>query len=143
MWAPRISSATAASAVKGGAITTWQDRSFDVPARTAPANARASEVVLCIFQLPAMTGILISISHRGDAGPENNLKARKGRQRFFCPFGAYHLADQRSWGSRPRLSAFAPPGLSNSSRVLRICDVWSFLVGKGRYTREGPAGQEF
>jgi len=57
MRVPASASRAAASAVNGGHTTASTCSSGSGSARTATAKARVSAIVLCIFQLPTMSGL--------------------------------------------------------------------------------------
>src|SRR5213594_1706266 len=70
---PPSTSATAASAVKGGHTTTSTPRGRLSPSRTDWASARASAKPPCIFQLPTTRGVRMTYPRRGASPPFRSL----------------------------------------------------------------------
>ena len=65
---PRQAAATAASAVKGGAMTISAWLASAASGRNASVKATASAIVLCIFQLAARSGVRMVSDQDGAFG---------------------------------------------------------------------------
>src|SRR5881296_218420 len=76
MFVLRAASATACTAVNGGATTISTPPTSFTALRSSFTNTTASATVLYIFQLPAMTGILIGHADRaGRAGQTGRARS--------------------------------------------------------------------
>src|SRR5215469_10786993 len=84
---PRAASAAAANAVKGGAMMMSQCLVLATKGLNAVKNSRVSAWVLCIFQLPAMTGRRKSSLARGERFDAGKLLAGEKFQRSATPSG--------------------------------------------------------
>ena len=117
---------TAARAVKGGHTRDADLREPRQPSRTAPASASASASVVCIFQLPATTGV------RGTG--TSAITRRPGRPR---PAGsALQVLEERTAARREIADPLSNPGgLDGGHRVSAADD----REGRSVRHHRGPA----